>query len=77
MVTVKYGGRDGQPVEFEDSEDFLVLRTRRRTPLSAARLSSRALSLTQHMARVANFPGTGVEVLHRRDLDPGKVRDWA
>lgn len=75
MVTVKYGGRDGKPIEFEDSEDFLVLRTRRRTPLSAARLSSRALSLIQRMARVANFPGTGVEVLHRSDLDTGKVRD--
>lgn len=75
MVTVKYGGKDGKTVEFADSEDFLVVRTRHRSPLSTARLSGRALSLIQRMARVASFPGTGVEVLHRRDLDPGEVRD--
>ncbi len=75
MVTVKYGGKDGKTVEFADSENFLVVRTRRRNPLGAARLSSRALSLTQRMERVVSFPGTGVEVLHRRDLDPGEARD--
>ena len=75
MVAVKYGGRDGKPVTFADSEDFLVVRTRRRGALATARLSSRALSLTQRMERVASFPGTGVEVLHRRELDPGEARD--
>ena len=75
MVAVKYGGKGGKSVEFAESEDFLVVRTRRRNPLNAAGLSSRALSLARRMERVVSFPGTGVEVLHRRDLDPGEARD--
>ena len=74
MVSATYGGKDGTTYQFEDTDDFIVVRTRNRATLDTARLGRGARFVASRLESVIRFPTVGVEVLKRRDVDTVEAR---
>ena len=84
MVTVRYGGKNGEPYELVISDDHLVVRTSSRSPLMGERpfgvasVSAAAHSVLDQFELAIQFREAGVEVL-RAKVSSGsrEVRDNA
>jgi len=78
MVTFRYGGRRGRQHTLIESDQLVVVRTRRRGPVDACVLSKEARRTLDHFEAVVRFPVAGVEVLRTRVKGKSRtVRDRA
>lgn len=72
MVTVKYGGKSGTTQEYIESNEYLVVRSRDRqpvtthTPFASTILSTESRSLLNEFEPVFQIPDAGVEVLRAK-----------
>src|SRR5690242_7719539 len=62
MPKVKFGRKDEPSVDFEKSQDLIVVRTRSRKSLRAGPVLSRAAAEVQDGELVLSFPEAGVEI---------------
>ena len=69
MVTVRYGGKNGSPQNFEISDDYLVVRTHNRqclsrsVPVQQAPMSQEACDVLNQYEIVTSFDEAGVDIL--------------
>lgn len=84
MVSVRYGGRDGQSYELALSDQYVAVRTYSRKPLMGTRpyeiapVSPETRSVLSNFALVEQFREAGVEVIGARaDHDEQALRDQA
>jgi subtilisin family serine protease len=84
MVTVHYGGKNGEPYELVLSDNHLVVRTGRRSPLMGERpfgdasISAAAHSVLDQFELAIRFREAGVEVLRAKgSTGSAEVRDNA
>ncbi len=60
--SVTYGGKQGKPVRLALSDDYVVVRTRKRIPLERTRLSERSWKQIAPLKCVVCYEDAGVEV---------------
>jgi subtilisin family serine protease len=78
MVTAYYGGRAGTALELDYSDEFVAVRTLRRSPLERTPLSRGARAVIADLAPVTRFSSAGVDVLHTGSgRDARRKRDRA
>ncbi|MGH7731196.1 MAG: S8 family serine peptidase [Candidatus Eiseniibacteriota bacterium] len=63
MYVYRFGGRRGRPLALELDDQLIVVRTRSRLPLRAARLGPRARRVLAELEPVVRFHDAGVDVL--------------
>ena len=59
---VTYGGKQGKPVKLALSDEYVVIRTKKRTPLSRTSLSQRSRQLVSPLECIVCYEDAGVEV---------------
>ncbi|HIP68672.1 MAG TPA: peptidase S8 [Chromatiales bacterium] len=59
---VTYGGKQGKSVKLVLSDEYVVIRTKKRTPLTRTSLSQRGRKLVSPLERVAFYEDAGVEI---------------
>ncbi|MGB8703135.1 MAG: S8 family serine peptidase [Thermosynechococcaceae cyanobacterium] len=84
MATVRYGGRAGSPYDLNISDDYLVVRTHNRNPITRnlttgqVPISPEAYGILQGYEPVLAFEDAGVEVLRAKVSASGReLRDRA
>lgn len=65
MPTVTYGGRNGRTIEFENSDDMLILRTRSQRSMRAGVVASPESDYLEDFEFQFAFPEAGVEIYRR------------
>lgn len=82
MVAVRYGGKNGQPINFEVSTSRIAVRTRDASsvasavPAEATAMSARARDLMRHFDLEWSVPSAGVEILNATEATT-ELRDAA
>ncbi len=74
MVSVRYGGKTGPTYELSFSEEYLVVRTRRRNALSRARLTRKGQDVLSRLDMGPRFAHAGVQFVRARDIDARDAR---
>lgn len=84
MVQVQYGGKQGQPQQYEISPDCVVVRSHDRSPIlrqniyEATPMMPETLEVLSQFEIVSRFPDAGVEVLCAKAPQPDEnLRDTA
>ena len=66
MISFKYNGKRGRRVTLSEAKDLVVVRTKKRLPLSRLPLGKRARGIAAELEQVESFPAAGVEVFKGR-----------
>jgi subtilisin family serine protease len=74
MVSLRFGGKTGTIIELQNSNEFIVVRTQRRTPLERTTLTARGRSVVVGLETAARFITAGVEILHTPQRDAETAR---
>ena len=74
MVQIHFGGKQGVTVDYQSSDEYLVVRTMRRNPVARAAMTARARALVAGMEATTRFTAAGVEILRARDVDAREAR---
>jgi subtilisin family serine protease len=74
MVQVHFGGKQGVTVDYQPSDEYLVVRTMRRNPVARAALTARGRAAVAGMETTTRFAAAGVEILRARDVSAPDAR---
>jgi hypothetical protein len=74
MVQVRFGGKQGVTVDYQPSDEYLVVRTMRRNPVARAAMTARGRAVVARMEATTRFAAAGVEILRARDVDAQEAR---
>ena len=73
MATYRYGGKRGKPIKLVEADEYLVVRTRSRSPLGARSISGRSMRTTSPFQPYVRFEAAGVEILRCPDKRMARV----
>src|SRR5262245_40720597 len=74
MPQLRYGGKQGQVIQYEVDPDLIVVRTRSKQSFRSGPVPRPEAALLEEMELVAEFPDAGVEVYRKRPGSRVSVR---